>query len=200
MANVCDCLFVRNLILCCSFLVKFHKRKFKKFKFLKFSITSVFILSLLSTNLEAKDLTHRLGVGYANQFSEDLPSLAVRYYPNPKMGLTAAIGVDTGDENSGAPSRFGLMARVFKIVFAEDNMNFYMGSGAGLISREDLATKKTDSGFELTGFVGGEFFFTGLESLGFSFEAGVGVTSISSDVRFRTIGDHPFKAGITFYF
>lgn len=152
------------------------------------------------TNVQAKDLTNRLGVGYANQFSEDMPSLAVRYYPNPQLGLTAALGVDTGDDGTAAPSKFGFMVRIFKIIFIEDNMNFYMGTGAGLLSREDLSTKETDSGFELTGFAGGEFFFPGLDSLGFSFETGVGVTSISSDVRFRTIGDHPLRAGITFYF
>lgn len=151
-------------------------------------------------SVHAKDLTNRLGVGYANQFSEDMPSLAVRYYPSPQLGLTAALGVDTGDDGTSAPSKFGFMVRIFKIIFIEDNMNFYMGTGAGLLSREDLSTKETDSGFELTGFAGGEFFFPGLESLGFSFETGVGVTSISSDVRFRTIGDHPLRAGITFYF
>lgn len=162
---------------------------------------AVFVVGLLFVKTgEAKDLTNRLGVGYANQFSEDLPSLAVRYYPSPQLGLSAALGVDTGDDSSGAPSKFGLMVRLFKIIFTEDNMNFYMGTGAGLLSREDVVASKTDSGFELTGFVGGEFFLPGLDSLGFSFEAGIGVTSISSDVRFRTIGEHPLKAGIIFYF
>ncbi|MCB0392104.1 MAG: organic solvent tolerance protein [Bdellovibrionales bacterium] len=157
-------------------------------------------VSLLTPQLMAKDLTNRLGVGYANQFSEDLPSLAIRYYPNAQLGLTAALGVDTGDDGSGAPSKFGFMVRILKIIFIEDNMNFYMGTGAGLLSREDVTNNETDSGFELTGFAGGEYFFSGLDSLGFSFEAGIGVTSISSDVRFRTIGDHPLRAGIIFYF
>lgn len=143
----------------------------------------------------SKNLTQRLGVGYANQFSEDLPSLAVRYWPNPKMGVGAQLGVDTQDDNS----RFGFMGKIYRIIFSEDNMNFYMGSGAALVSFENAAGKN-QSGFELNGFVGAEFFFAGLESLGFSFEAGVGVASISSDVRFRTIADSPIKAGIVFYF
>lgn len=172
----------------------------QRINFLGLVLVGLICLAFPEGYVLAKDLTNRLGVGYANQFSEDLPSLAVRYYPNPQLGLTAALGVDTGDDGSGAPSKFGFMVRLFKIIFVEDNMNFYMGTGAGLLSREDRVSNETDSGFELTGFAGGEFFFPGLDSLGFSFETGVGVTSISSDVRFRTMGDHPLRAGITFYF
>jgi hypothetical protein len=166
----------------------------------------VFILGVLTLFsggfVEAKDLTNRLGVGYADQFGVEggLPSIAVRYYPNPDLGVSAQLGVDTEED----ASKFGFLAKVYRIVFQEDNMNFYMGAGAGLISREEYnavsATSDNDSGFEVSGYVGGEFFFTGLDSLGFSFETGVGVTSISSEVRFRTIGDHPMRAGMTFYF
>ncbi len=150
----------------------------------------------LGSGAQAKDLTHRLGLGIADQFGVQgsLPSLALRYYPARDLGLSAQLGVDT-QKNS---SRFGFMAKVFRVIFIEDNMNFYMGAGAGIISQE--VNGNNDSGFQLNGFAGGEFFFSGLESLGFNFEAGIGVTSISSEVRFRTIADHPFRAGITFYF
>jgi hypothetical protein len=159
----------------------------------------VWLLSLIlfaSSIGYAKDLNSRLGVGYSNQFGldEDLPSVAMRYYPNSDYGLMAALGVDTEKDNS----RFGFMAKIFKIVFKEDNLNFYTGAGAGVISREKAA--KTDSGFDLSGFLGAEFFLPGLENLSLSFEAGVGITSVSSQVRFRTIGDSPLRAGIIFYF
>jgi len=148
---------------------------------------------------EAKELANRLGIGYSNQFSEDLPSMAIRYYPDPKLGIGAALGVDTKEDES----KFGFMVKLYRVIFTEDNLNFYMGTGAGLISLEEddgTGDTESDSGFELSGFAGAEFFFTGLENLGFSFETGVGVTSINSEVRFRTIGDHPIKAGMTFYF
>ncbi len=158
-------------------------------------VTLLIVIAALVPQLShAKELPERLGVGYSNQFSEDLPSIAMRYYPDPKLGVGLALGIDTND----GQSKFGFMARLYRIIFPEDNMNFYMGTGAGIISIEENDT--TDSGFELSGFCGAEFFFTGLENLGFSFEAGVGVTSIDSEVRFRTIGDHPMKAGVTFYF
>ena len=61
-------------------------------------------------------------------------------------------------------------------------------------------TIENQSGFELMGFVGTEFFFSGLEGLGFTFEAGVGIRSDSNGTLFRTIGGHPFRGGIIFYF
>lgn len=166
----------------------------KQFFIIIFFMAMFLSFLMFSTNSFAKELPERLGVGYSNQFSEELPSLALRYYPDPKLGVGLALGIDTDDGNS----KFGFMARLYRIIFPEDNMNFYMGTGAGIISIEE--NNDSDSGFELTGFFGGEFFFTGLENLGFSFEAGVGVASINSEVRFRTIGDHPLKAGVIFYF
>ncbi|MCB0365648.1 MAG: organic solvent tolerance protein [Bdellovibrionaceae bacterium] len=149
---------------------------------------------LVGSQVQAKELTNRLGVGYSDQFGESLPSLAVRYYPNSQLGLSASLGVDTRKDNS----RFGFMARVHRVIFMEANLNFYMGAGAGILSVETAG--KNESGFELSGFFGAEFFLYGLDSLAFMFESGVGVTSISSEVRFRTLGDHPVKAGIAFYF
>ena len=58
-------------------------------------------------------------------------------------------------------------------------------------------TGKKENGFELNALFGGEFFFTGLDSLAFTFEGGVGIVS-TSDVRFRTIANSPLKAGILF--
>lgn len=144
---------------------------------------------------QAKDLSNRLGVGFKNQFGTDLPGVALQYYPGPDVALSAVLGVDTQENNS----RFGFMAKLHRIIFQEDNLNFYMGAGAGLISQEE-PNGDNESGFELLGFAGTEFFFTGLENLGFSFEVGTAITSISSGVRFRTFGDSPVRAGITFYF
>ncbi len=142
-------------------------------------------------------MTNRLGVGYKNQFAVDglAGGVAAQYYPSADIGFSAALGVDTQQNNS----KFGFMGKVYRIIFTEENMNFYMGAGGGLISNQTTAAN-TDSGFELNGFVGGEFFLHGLESLGFTFEAGVGISSLSSGVRFRTFGDSPLRGGIIFYF
>ena len=162
---------------------------------LKFIFSGLIVASVfMSTQVLGKDLTNRLGVGYANQFSIGTPAVAARYYPNPDLGVAAALGIDT---NSGS-SEFGLGVKVFRIIFKEQNLNFYLGAGGGLISQE--VNSVSSSGFELNGFAGVEFFFQGLESLGFIFETGIGIASINSGVRFRTFADHPVNAGIVFYF
>ncbi|MNL33652.1 hypothetical protein D3C87_1555770 [compost metagenome] len=76
-------------------------------------------------------------------------------------------------------------------------MNFYLGGSVGLVNYEVQGEK--ESGFELNALFGAEFFFTGLDSLAFTFEGGMGVIS-TDNVRFRTIADNPFLAGIIFYF
>ena len=159
-------------------------------------LTFIFMTAavLFGNQAQSKDLSNRLGVGFKNQFSFDMPAIAVQYYPGADLGLAAVIGVDT-QQNS---SRFGAMVKLNRIVFQEDNLNFYMGAGAGLLSYETNGTNQ--SGFELMAYGGAEFFLAGLENLGFSFEFGPAVTSLSSQVRFRTFGDSPLRAGITFYF
>jgi hypothetical protein len=165
---------------------------------LRLALVAAAILSAASTPMHAhaKELAHRLGVGFADQFglTNSMPALAVRYYPATDFGVMGLMGVDTQKDNS----RFGFMAKAFKVIFKEENLNFYLGAGAGIVSQQNSGNN--DSGFVIDGYVGTEWFFTGLENLGFAFEAGVGVTSISSQVRFRTMGDAPFRAGIIFYF
>ena len=161
---------------------------------IKVAVLTALTIVILPFAAHAKDMSNRLGIGYKNQFGADVPGVAVQYYPGSDLALSGTLGVDTQSANS----RFGAMLKLNKIVFQEDNMNFYMGAGAGLLSQE--TTGRTDSGFELMGFGGAEFFLPGLENLGFSFEAGVAVTSLSNGVRFRTFGDSPLRAGMIFYF
>lgn len=163
-------------------------------------VLTVLLTFLNSTVAQAKDLNHRLGVGYADQMGVDVPSLQAKYWTSPDLGFSADLGLRTGDNDSA----FGILIKAYKVIFPEENLNFYMGGGAGLISEKKSVANggngKNDSGFELMAFVGAEFFLPGLDSLSLSFEAGVGVVSISSDTEFRTIGHSPLNAGMTFYF
>lgn len=161
-----------------------------------FKLGSVLALILiLSTPVLAKDMTQRLGIGYADQLSVDTPSISAKYHATPNMAYSLDLGLQTGDDDSA----FGLLAKVYRTIFPEDNLNFYMGGGAGLISQK-VNGGDNDSGFDILAFVGVEFFLPGVDSVGFNFEAGFGIQSISSDTEFRTIGHSPIKAGMYFYF
>lgn len=152
-----------------------------------------FCLLAFAGQVEAKELTNRLGVGVKKNTSLDLPELAAVYYPVSDIAFSGGLGIDTQKDYS----KFSFNAGVRRVVFKEDNMNFYMGGSLGLVNFETAGKK--ESGFELNALFGGEFFFTGLDSLAFTFEGGVGVIS-ADNVRFRTIADGPFNAGIIFYF
>lgn len=147
-----------------------------------------------SSVAQAKDLSSRLGIGFKNQSSADLPAMAIQYWPGAELGISAALGLDTQTSNS----KFSGMAKIYRVIFPEDNLNFYLGAGAGVLSIETSGNNQ--SGFELMGFAGCEFFLPGLENVGWSFEAGTAITSISSGTRFRTFGDSPLRAGAIFYF
>ncbi|KYG64121.1 organic solvent tolerance protein [Bdellovibrio bacteriovorus] len=155
--------------------------------------TLALCLIALCATAEAKDLTNRLGVGIKKNTALDLPELAAVYYPVSDIALAGGLGVDTKKDES----RFTANAAVRRLIFKEANMNFYMGGAVGLINFETAGKK--ESGFELNALFGGEFFLPGLESLGFTFEGGVGIVS-ADEVRFRTLADGPFSAGIIFYF
>ncbi|OYZ17414.1 MAG: organic solvent tolerance protein [Bdellovibrio sp. 28-41-41] len=151
------------------------------------------VMVLLSQSVFAKDLASRLGVGVKNNASEDVPSVGVVYYPNQDFGVTGGIGIDTKKDQS----KFVVSGGVRKILFRENQLNFYFGGQVGIVNYEGGGEKQ--NGFELNAVFGAEFFLTGLDSLGFSFEGGAGISSLK-DTRFRTIADSPMRAGITFYF
>jgi len=165
-------------------------------------ITTSLLISLLSVSVFGKDLTHRLGVGFKNNMSQNLPSMAAIYYPSTDVALTGGFGVDTQKDHSA----FQVNAGGRYIIYPEKNMNFYIGTQIGVISYDQTevdssgsSSLKKQNGLEAAAIFGTEFFLSGLENLGFTFEAGVALSTANSS-RFRTVGDDPFKAGLIFYF
>lgn len=157
-------------------------------------LLSVIAVILFSQSLFAKDdLINRLGLGYSQQSVINVPAIAVHYQPNEEFVLTGALAMDTQKDNSKFLLNAGLRTNIYK----EQNLNFFAGGTVGLVN--DETNGKGKNGIELTGQCGVEFFFAGLENLGFNFETGVSITSIDS-TRFRTFGDSPVRAGIFFYF
>ncbi|MGZ3727397.1 MAG: organic solvent tolerance protein [Pseudobdellovibrio sp.] len=142
----------------------------------------------------AKDLTHRLGVGFRDSTSISVPSVAGVYYYEKDLAFTASVGVDTEKDNS----RFQGSVGARSVVYFENNLNCYVSGQAGVINIETPAGGK-NSGVELMGLGGVEFFFTGLENLAFTAEAGLGVASIGN-TRIYSTALSPVRAGITFYF
>lgn len=157
-------------------------------------ILAVAIVSLFSSLLAAKEMPQRLGVGIKDNTSESLPSLAVVYHINGLTAVTGGVGVDTKKDYS----KFQINAGIRHVIFHENQLHYYAGGQLGLVTFEEPITGK-ENGFEANFLMGIEFFATGLENVGFSFEGGLGLSSVK-DTRIRTIADHPLRAGIIFYF
>lgn len=162
-------------------------------KLLKITLT-IAIMSLFSSLVSAKEMPQRLGVGIKNNTSESLPSLAAVYHLNGLTAVTGGVGVDTKKDYS----KFQINAGIRHVIFHENQLHYYAGGQLGLVTFEEPIGGK-ENGFEANFLMGVEFFFTGLENVGFSFEGGLGLSSVK-DTRIRTIADDPFRAGLIFYF
>lgn len=160
---------------------------------LKITLT-IAIMSLFSSLVSAKEMPQRLGVGIKNNTSESLPSLAGVYHINGLTAVTGGVGVDTKKDYS----KFQINAGIRHVIFHENQMHFYAGGQLGLVTFEEPVGGK-ENGFEANFLMGAEFFFTGLENVGFSFEGGLGLSSVKN-TRIRTLADDPLRAGIIFYF
>lgn len=141
----------------------------------------------------AKEMPQRLGVGIKNNTREDIPSLAALYNVNGDFAIYGGFGLDTKKDFSKSQGTVGIR----HIIFQEPNLHFYTSGQASVVNYENPNGK--ESGFEVGFLLGTEFFFAGLENVGFSFEGGVGLSTVDS-TRVYTIADHPFRAGILFYF
>jgi hypothetical protein len=143
---------------------------------------------------EARDLRGRVGLGYNAQFSNmdvagGVPGLAVRFNMSREMAFEAIFGINTGTvANSAVGGKFYIN------LHHENYVTFYSTVGLGYL------TGGGSSGIELLGGIGAEFFIPGLESIGFSFEAGVSGENLTQSFAIKTYGDSFVTAGVRFYF
>jgi len=159
-----------------------------------FALLSFVVILSVSPKVLSKEMPQRLGVGIKDNASESLPSLAMIYNLNGLTALTGGIGLDTKKDYS----KFQVNAGVRHVIFHENQLHFYAGGQLGLLTTENPTDGK-NTGFEANVILGTEFFLTGLENVGFSFEGGIGLSTVAH-TRIRTIADSPFKAGVIFYF
>lgn len=142
---------------------------------------------------EAKDLRSRFGVGFHQQFGSTT-ALSFRYgLPMPKPTQNVQVEADFGlDLAAAEPGVFFAGGRLLYTVVAEDNLNLYLGAGAGYAGAGD-------KGFlRLQPAVGAEFFLFGVENLGFSVEWGVSV-DLAEEWAVQTVGTAP-NAAVHYYF
>lgn len=154
---------------------------------------SVGAIGFIMPSADAKDLSGRIGIGFMNEFSSSsgtfqVPALSAKYALTKDLAISGAAGINTT-----SPGGYSLGAKVYKNIFYETNLNFYVAAGAGLVKRDQL-------GIEFLGVFGTEIFIPGVDSLGLSFEAGASLSNITGSFVVKTIGFTFLHAGVHFYF
>ncbi len=149
---------------------------------------------LLSAPAIAKDLTHRIGLGYNAQFNQTndingTPAISLKYGLAPRAVIDLIAGFN-GTKNSSGVGALKYMYTIFPETYA----NFYGLAAFGLVNLNEK------SGSEILGGFGGEFFIPGVDSLGISFETGVAVQSVTGTTILKSYGISFINAGMHFYF
>lgn len=160
--------------------------------FLAVVLLSLPLAAKAAVPTEAKLMRGRLGLGFTNQIAtgvdRTLPALSTKYYFSQGTAASLNAGFDTRQNDNS----LAIGLKLYKNVFFESNLLFYLGAGGAYVNR-------AGSNFQVSAFLGSEFFFDRLPSLGLSFEFGIRGDSTSGTFALRTIGDSFLTAGMHFY-
>lgn len=148
---------------------------------------------LFSIGSNAIERVGRLGVGMSNQLKTDIPAISFKLQKSKSTAFSLLGGIDT-DESSGG---WGVGAKLFRNIFEEPQLNFY-GAVMGALINKKINQSQSNSGFQFDLTMGSEFSFTGLSSIGFSFEFGVSLNKLE-EFRVQTVGDSFIVAAAHFY-
>ena len=153
--------------------------------------TCCLLAGLISFSANANINTGRFGFGVSNQAATNFSAVSFKVHLKPKFAIGGLAGVSTGSDGGHA---FGL--KIYQAIVLEQNLMVY-GGLFGAILRDKSGTGDT-SGFQGDLSLGAEFFFQGLEHIGFSFEAGVRVKKLD-DFVFETNALSIVQSAIHFY-
>ncbi len=168
----------------------------------------VLLVSTLPCLVQAKDLRNRLGAGMDTQMglmgsgskSPVLPANLSVKYTLPASDKTINIqfelllGIDLPENDSASVVGGG---RFLYTVVAEDNCNVFLGVGTAYLRSPDLPNA---SGlFRIQPLSGVEFFFYGLENLGFTTSVGINV-DLGNPLGVSVVGATFGAVGVHYYF
>jgi hypothetical protein len=156
------------------------------------SMMLMLVLSQFIQPLYAVERIGRLGLGMTNQLEGGIPAISFKIQRSKSFALGGILGYNSSDTDGG----YGFGLKLYRNFFEEPQLNFYGALTAAVINKK--TTFSDVSGFEFDLTMGSEFSFTGLRSIGFSFEFGVSLNKLD-DFVIETVGDHFIVSSIHFY-
>jgi hypothetical protein len=152
------------------------------------------LLAFLTAPAYSADLRGRMGVGATNQLGNQLPALSLKVQHSRATALGAVVGFNANQERT----LYGAGVKLYRIIYDEPQLNFYL---AGMLALQNFQDRnETVNGYQADGTLGTEFHFSGLESIGFSFEFGFSARKAApGGTSFQTVGDQMLTAAVHFY-
>ena len=161
-----------------------------KIKILLFIIISFFPC----VKLQSAPLIGRLGIGYSGQLQNDIEAVSFKVQRTPSYAVGAMVGFNSSEDNT----LYGLGLKYFRILYDEPQLNFYSALGMAFFNYP-VDSDETKNGHQFDGTFGTEFHFTGLESLGLSFEFGFSMRQNQDGNQFGTMFYDLLSCNILFY-
>lgn len=155
-------------------------------------MTFVLILPQIAN---AASLIGRLGIGMTSHIESGMKAISMKLQRNRSSALGGHFGLDSSSD--GLFYAVGLKG--YKYIYEEPQLNFYSALGGTLFTYKNAANDDTENGYQVDGTFGAEFAFQGLESVGFSFEFGVGFSKYQEETHLKTIGHSVIASAVHFY-
>lgn len=155
----------------------------------------IVIIALLtfSTSSFAMSLLGRLGLGTTNQVVTGIDAFSIKLQRNRSIALSGIFGLN----NSSDTSNYALGAKIYRLIYDEPQLNFYSALTGIMFTYQNDGD--TVSGYQIDAGLGSEFSFQGLESIGFSFEFGMGMNKYGGGSNIQTYGHHIVSSAVHFY-
>ena len=169
-------------------------------------------LLAITAPIQAKVLAGRIGVGFDTQLATvfsgpgsttttTTEALSAKYWFTSAIGIQALLGFNTWRLDKTLNYNLETGAKFLYNVVQEENLNFYLDAGAGvLIVGYGKNGKNRDVGFTVLAGGGLEWFFQGLPNLGFDAELGLQYNSVGEYARFGSYGGAFGTFGVHYYF
>ena len=156
----------------------------------KIKLIAVFTLFMCQASF-VYSMSGRFGVGITNQPETNLDNISFKVHSSKRTAYGGVIGTSNADNGGNV-----LGLKLYRKLIQEENLNFF-GAIFGAYRNEG------PDGSETTGFQGDltfgvEYFFQGLDHLGFSFETGMSVNTFN-EFEFKTKALNMVQGAIHFY-
>lgn len=149
---------------------------------------------LVALNCNATSLTGRLGLGMSSIVPSGMKTLSLKLQRNSSTALGGIFGLDSSPD----ASLYAVGLKLYRIIYDEPQLNFYSAFGASMFTYQNNS-QDVEQGSLLEGVFGTEFMFQGLESVGFSFEFGMGIENYQDTTSFKTLGNSMIQSAVHFY-